>query len=49
MFLKLKLWGYGLQSPVKGGMRAKGICKQDLEVNILIQEEREWEMKKASQ
>ena len=33
----LTLWGYGLQSPLKGGTQAKGIWEKDPAVNIWAQ------------
>ena len=36
-------------SYIKGGIQAKGIWKQDPEVNIWVQERCEWGVEKASQ
>ena len=44
MFLKLTLWGYGLQSPLKRGIKAKGISKLDPEANIWAQEDENGEV-----
>ena len=43
------IWLWNMVSYIKGGMQAKGIWKQDPEVNIWAQEGREWGVEKAPQ
>ena len=45
MIASCAIWLWDMISYVKGGMQAKGIWKQDLEVNIWAQ----WEVEKAPQ
>ena len=42
-----KLWLWNMVPYIKGGMKAKGIRKQDTEANISAQEGWEWGVEKA--
>ena len=43
------IWLWNMVSYINGGMHAKGIWKQDPEVNILARERYEWGVEKAPQ